>query len=301
MKAVFDSSPYPAGAARCVHLIYADIANAKHGYELTMPLAEVARRAGCSVRYVERIRADMVRRGLVRVLHPGGGRGNPSVYRFELDGSVDTVDNPVETPTQPSVFEEQKHRPVDRGLEPETPTTETPKHRPPERETPTTGASALLLNEKNEEEINEERCLCGLLQQRITEHSPTRARPPITKRWRTDMDLLIRRGPLHREDPDPMAPDKIRATIDLIFTKLAERSSSGFCWADQIRSPGNLRDKWDQMAVSYRSTLITPTRKSAIRKEAERIGGDGDLADAFREAKNSNGHGHYIDVEALPL
>jgi hypothetical protein len=94
--------------------------------------------------------------------------------------------------------------------------------------------------------------LCEQLAEKVANQQDGR-RPPITDRWRTDMRLLLERGPLHQDTPEPVGAEKVGATIDYVFERLAEpQGRGGFCWAAQVRSPAALRDHWYQMADAAR-------------------------------------------------
>lgn len=91
--------------------------------------------------------------------------------------------------------------------------------------------------------------LCSLLAERVGTHRDSPP-PPVTKRWRKDMRLLLDRGPLDQDKPTPFDEDRVRRTIEFIFGSLAERGENGFCWADQIRSPHALRRHWHKASLS---------------------------------------------------
>lgn len=119
----------------------------------------------------------------------------------------------------------------------------------PERDSPATPSAPLVpLNGQVTQPVD---TLCRLLADRVQEHQEGK-RPPITKAWERDMDLLLRRGPLHQDKPEALPPDRVARAIEALFTVLAERGRDGFCWADQIRSPGALRDHWLQLATAVR-------------------------------------------------
>lgn len=91
--------------------------------------------------------------------------------------------------------------------------------------------------------------LCLQLAAAVTAHRGSR--PKVSTRWLTDMGLLLRRGPTDTEDPPP-TPTEVATVIDGTFTRLAEPSPKGFCWADQVRSPGALRGHWSQLVLALR-------------------------------------------------
>lgn len=91
--------------------------------------------------------------------------------------------------------------------------------------------------------------LCDLLAQRVGSHRDGPP-PPITKAWRRDMRLLLDRGPKDQAIPTRLLPGKVESTIHFIFDRLSDPGPNGFCWADQVRSPGALRKHWHAMATS---------------------------------------------------
>lgn len=120
-----------------------------------------------------------------------------------------------------------------------------------EPESPDGDVGALLTN--LEESIVDARveALCTHLADRIAQHRGG-DRPPITKAWRKAMRLLLERGPLHVDKPEPLTPERVRVSIDAVFDHLATPDGRGFCWADQIRSAGALRDHFVQLKQAYR-------------------------------------------------
>lgn len=91
--------------------------------------------------------------------------------------------------------------------------------------------------------------LCLQLAAAVTAHRGSR--PRVSTRWLADMGLLLRRGPTDTEDPPP-TPTEVATVIDGTFARLAETSPKGFCWADQVRSPGALRSHWSQLVLALR-------------------------------------------------
>ena len=91
--------------------------------------------------------------------------------------------------------------------------------------------------------------LCRQLANAVEAHRETR--PKVGTRWLQDMGLLLRRGPKGVEGAPP-TPAAVTAMITAVFTILNEPDGKGFCWADQVRSPGALRDHWDQLALALR-------------------------------------------------
>lgn len=107
--------------------------------------------------------------------------------------------------------------------------------------------------------------LCEHLADRIAAHREAndlgRSRPPITNEWHKQMRLLIERGPLNTDSPAPMTPAKIQTSIDAVFEWLATpKGSNGFCWADQLRSPGKLREEWFRLGSQVRNAQQANSR-----------------------------------------
>ena len=96
--------------------------------------------------------------------------------------------------------------------------------------------------------------LCNYLADRIAHYrEDPDARPAISSTWLRDMRLLVERGAGRRNKPTPIAPQVVRRCIDFVFGELAIPEGRGrFCWATNIRSPGALRDHWDQLADESR-------------------------------------------------
>ena len=117
---------------------------------------------------------------------------------------------------------------------------------------PAPNTSKDVLSETRSRSLREENSdalrLCEVLAADIGNH---RAGPPpaVTQRWRTDMRLLLERGPTDQDKPEVIAPERVERAMSVLFTQLAIRDN-GFCWADQIRSPGALREHWHQIRVA---------------------------------------------------
>lgn len=111
--------------------------------------------------------------------------------------------------------------------------------------------------------------LCRLLAEAIDRHRGTK--PSIGTRWTKDMGLLLRRGPKGIEGPPPSVED-VATMIDIVFTRLNDPDRKGFCWADQIRSAGALRDHWDQLSL-------------AVKRSKPPEPPDDQVADAIRQLK----------------
>jgi len=90
--------------------------------------------------------------------------------------------------------------------------------------------------------------VCSHLAARMERHHPEGKRPRVTQAWRADVDLLLRRGELGVANASPWPVEEAVARIDAVFDTLDVRNN-GFCWADQIQSPGKLREKWSTLAT----------------------------------------------------
>ena len=107
--------------------------------------------------------------------------------------------------------------------------------------------------------------LCELLADRISRYNEDEStRPPLTQRWFKDMDLLLRRGPLHRAKPEPMPAERIERAIEFTFASLADPNHKGFCWAAQIRSPHALRDHWQQLIDAGRRAVRAEQKRDPL-------------------------------------
>ena len=105
--------------------------------------------------------------------------------------------------------------------------------------------------------------LCELLAERILNHRGGEGAPRVTSTWTRDMGLLLRRGPLGISDAKPLTYARVMAAINYTFEHLSEPGRDGFCWADQIQSPGGLRRKYQQ---------IRDERRKRERSEAKHDG-----------------------------
>ena len=97
--------------------------------------------------------------------------------------------------------------------------------------------------------------LCRVLADAVEAHRGTR--PSVGGRWMKDMALLLRRGP-KGVDGTPPSIEEVQAMIRDVFTRLSSPDKKGFCWADQVRSAGALRDHWDQLSLALRRAKPAP-------------------------------------------
>ncbi len=199
-------------------------------------VSTLAADCGCAVATVWRAQSVLVKRGLLQV-DSGKERGKANIYTL-----LEPVDNPAEV-----------SRPRERGIAPTRDQVSRPRDSQGEQE-PTNdtqlpnGAGAPLRLVDMPTDIEK---LCTLLADQVEAHRGTR--PKITAAWPTAMDLLVRRGPTEWAEPAEIRPGVVAHVIRGIFKHLAAPKADGFCWADQIRSPGNLRAKWEVLTVQLRN------------------------------------------------
>lgn len=93
--------------------------------------------------------------------------------------------------------------------------------------------------------------LCALLADAVEAHGGA-GRPKVTAAWRRDMRLLLQRGELGISDAKGRPPEIIERAIGFTFSQLGDPGADGFCWADQVRSPGALRRHWPRLAEAKR-------------------------------------------------
>jgi hypothetical protein len=210
-----------------------------HGENAYISWASLIERSGRSRSRVAENLRELIADGWVEVAEAGGpGRGRVTTYR--IPGAVEALGKgPVP---------EQKRSRNGTGKGPETEQLG--------QVVPLFSKTVVTTTVENNESPHSDdvSALCDHLANRVAElHNGAR---PNTDAWPKQMRLLIERGPLHRERPEPMSPIKIRNTIDFIFDHMADPEGRGaFCWADQIRSAHALRDHWDQMARAAENKL----------------------------------------------
>lgn len=223
MTWVFENSPYTLGA-RLIHLAIADIVNDDNDWLLWASQKKLGAKAMVSQPTVSGTLKRMCKEGYLELVEEG--HGAPSIYRFLRPGQSES-----DSPSPKEIAS-------------------TPKgnlHQPPKLTEPVLLPTQIELNVTQHKAISS---LCEFLQDGIQRHRGTR--PKQTTAWVRDMDLLLRRGPKEWEEVKPLKADEVASVIRGIFTKLNVESSSGFCWANQIRSPGNLRRHWDELTLELR-------------------------------------------------
>lgn len=86
--------------------------------------------------------------------------------------------------------------------------------------------------------------LCLYLCERSNRHHGVPGFVKVSPNWVVEMGRLLNSGPKDVDGYVP-TPVEVREVIDGIFDRLTDRASgTGFCWADTVQSPGNLRAKW---------------------------------------------------------
>lgn len=88
------------------------------------------------------------------------------------------------------------------------------------------------------------KALCLHLSDRSNRHHGVPGFVKVSPNWIVEMGRLLNSGPSEVEGYVP-TPGEVHAVIDGIFDQLTDRApGTGFCWADTVQSPGNLRRKW---------------------------------------------------------
>lgn len=295
---VFRHSP-ATGAAFAVHLAIADSVNDQHEHEFWMRVNVLRAKARCSRASAQRAvtwlldheppllelcegetRADASRPVRYRMLMPE----LPLMYDASRRRSGSHHDAPrgervsrdATGGASPRDGEVSHH--ATGGASPRDPLT-IATDRKTDRNANTTAASA---DDGGRLDVVE--TLCNMLADAISLHRGSIVngepqwgpRPRITKAWHQSMRLLIERGPLHVDKPEPVAPERVLQAIKVVFNDLAEpQGRDNFCWADQIQSATALRDHWMQLREAARRT--TRTRQSAgataVDRAAARLNG----------------------------
>lgn len=264
---VFKNSPYEGAQLLC-HLVVADVVNAVHDYEFWMSMANMARFARCSRQTASKAMKRMVDESMVELLEerPGG----TNLYRFlmpetpviateegvnsgdtpvtegansgdthlssEATGGVNSGDTiPIEPNQEPKDSARPDNTPASAPHSPAPQAHGARDSRNPQQSTGDkvpqmpTGSNKIAWG------------LCVRLADRIEQvhgYHPD----PGTGSWMRDMGLLLDRGPTGVTDHPPIPAKGVEALIDFIFDH--SQYENGFRWADQIDSPGKLRQHW---------------------------------------------------------
>lgn len=88
---VWQQSPY-SGSTLIVHLAVADVVNDLHDNEFWSAIEPLAAKCNLNRRTVERALAQLVDDGWLTRLVDGKEKGQPSRYRFDIDGAEGTAD-----------------------------------------------------------------------------------------------------------------------------------------------------------------------------------------------------------------
>ena len=261
---VWEHSPY-TGDLFIVHLALGDIANDTYEARLWVSREQLAKKARTSVSTVKRALRRFVVEGYLEVVQEGGGRGKVTEYRFlRKQGQDEPLYDDTETgsnDTEKGVNSDAKQGQM--------------------------AQAHLLLTQGNSSQPNDARdsdaivSLCDHLADRIAQYHGDPAKRPRsnTAAWRRSMDRLMRIGPAGRAAPSPIPAERIHRCIDFVFDELAEVERGGFCWAANIRSPGALREHWDQLLDAGKRKRVAKQRPADPRRR----GGES-LSDLARRA-----------------
>ena len=254
---VWDHSPFTGGAL-LLHLAMADLANHENHDELWASDTYLATKARISEGSLRRYRSDMVTKGYLEIVEAGGGRGKRVRVRLLKPAQSEQVSSGK--PAQDEQVSGAKR------AQPESETRANATTNPRKCREVT---SYQPNGTQESTQLPVEELLCRQLSEAIGSYleDPKKA-PPITKRWLTDMRLLVERGPLHRNKPEAIAPERVTHAIEFVFGHMADPGRDGFCWAAQIRSPGALRDHWDQLLDAARRLQRAATNGNGRRQDA---------------------------------
>lgn len=224
---MWEKSPYK-GSGLLIHLKMADWANEGHGWMLWCGDDTLAQVVRCNRRTVIRTKEDMIKDGYLEDLHERHENGN-LLYRFLMPGSTQCD---ILSATNVTFATDQCD----------------------------ISSIAPITNQRDEivDDLNE------LLARRYALFAGSQPVNHKTKKWRTDMRLLLERGMSSWAKPVAIPPDAVRKRINGIFDHLATPGPSGFCWASNIRSPGSLREHWDQIGVEAKKRSSNGSRPQTI-------------------------------------
>lgn len=237
--AIADSSLPPT--VRLVALVLS-LHMSERGDSCFPSVATLGRESGLAERSVQRSLRDLEEAGYLTVSDSRGGRARTPRY------TATVPDGPQEKGATDAPFPEKGATGDEKG------DTVAPEVVSRSRTSVSTSISSVAsATIESDPDVGS---LCDHLADRIaTFREDERARPQVTQRWRKDMSLLIQRGPLGRAKPEILGPERVRRCIDYVFEALASpQGRSGFCWAAQIRSPGALRQHYDQIREAKRQS-----------------------------------------------
>jgi hypothetical protein len=227
---VFEHSPF-TGATFAVHLAIGDSANDQYDYEIFWRMSGLAAKARVSEGTVRRAVGELIGAGLLEELDSGRQTETdprPRRFRMLMPARADDASSPKARAGHAST--RAGHASSSRRTREPYRTQEGTQEKP---------KSSAGTADDPRSEIDE---LCATLAARVGAHRGDDSPPPaVTARWRNDMRLLVDRGPTGQSKPTPTPPERVANAIAYVFDHLADTNGTGFCWADQIRSPGALR------------------------------------------------------------
>jgi hypothetical protein len=234
---VEEFSPYQ-GNGYLIHYVMGTLANDTYGFRLFIGDVKMARKCRCSVKSLQRHRAQMIEDGFLEVIDATTGPGRFAEYRFLMPLRttvviLSTVDDPNGGQNSPIPDTNGGH-----SADPLCLLETSKKQGAAASDDPTISSLSALL-------VSEIERFAGY-------------RPKITKTWTKELGDLLRLGPRGREKPEPLTPERVERCIRYVFTHLATPGKPsnghavGFCWAGVIKSPGALREHWNAIASQAR-------------------------------------------------
>lgn len=244
-----DGEPYGLARARAMRAVLLPIADASNrdGEEAHPGIEHIIEASLYSRRQVFRIIDDAIAEGWLEVTeHPR--RGTATTYRVRMDWRVTVAPQRSDDGVPSAPQWGAKSDPMGcHGAE------QPPRSRhgdgTPDVLTVDTDGIPTVSTPSAADGVSEAERLCTLLATAIDTHTGA-GRPKVTAAWRRDMRLLLERGELGIEGAKGRSPEVIERAIGFTFGRLAERGGDGFCWADQVRSPGALRRHWPKLAAA---------------------------------------------------
>lgn len=207
----------------------AELVNPHNGYKYWQRPANAGAEVGLDPRTVSKYMNLFAKDGWLEKTKEGGGRSNPSEYRWAETAPPiavsDTATPGAQTATQ--------------GAQTATPM--------PKKPTTPSLLEEQELNEEKDPAIGQADQLCEELAEYIERSGVNR--PTITKAWRADMERMIR--------IDQIEPSRIQACMHWIFR------GAGDWWIPNIRSPKKLRQQYPQLLLQARRQKANGMSKSA--------------------------------------
>lgn len=253
---VYRHSP-AKGVAFSVHHAIADSVNDQHEHEFWMRLAKLSLKARVSRPTAQRAVRWLEESELLVCLDDDRQSGRPVRYRFlmpELAVVYETRPEGASHSARGRSESARGSRSQREGVDQADTPCLTQDDLQAEREQRDSSTS--------DESLPVER-LCDQLADAVRQHRGGNGRPTISAAWKRDMRLLVERGPKGVSDPEKLDVERVAKTIVTVFAELAEPDANGFCWADQVQSPGALRRHWLKMRETHRRQQGQRTSKSA--------------------------------------